>query len=105
MMIPKLSTFVTPLSGNFKGNSSGVDDSWCWHSNPQQAKAIASKFSKELGFVNLAALIESDKRRELEVNAGIGFAHFHHRRNGQTTIYSLAVTKFHQGNGWEIVVL
>lgn len=65
-----------------------------------EAKAIASKFSKELGFVNKAALEESSARGELEVIPGIGFAHFHHRRDGQTTIYSLAVLPEFQGQGW-----
>lgn len=65
-----------------------------------EAKAIASKFSNELGFVNSAALTESLGKKALDVLPGIGFAHWHHRRDGQTTIYSLAVAKDRQGEGW-----
>lgn len=65
-----------------------------------EAKVIASKFSKELGFVNNAALKESLGKQCLEVIPDIGFVHWHHRQDGQTTIYSLAVLKQCQGQGW-----
>lgn len=65
-----------------------------------ECKKISSKFSKELGFVNSAALNESASKNEVEVIPGIGFVHFHHRRDGQTTIYSLAVLPEHQSQGW-----
>jgi len=65
-----------------------------------ESKAIASKFSSELGFVNSAALQESELKQCVDVLPGVGFAHWHHRRDGQTTIYSLAVLKEHQGQGW-----
>lgn len=68
--------------------------------NVVYAKQIASSFSKELGFVNRAALTESESRQELEVIPDIGFAHFHHRKDGQTTIYELAVAKEYQKQGW-----
>ncbi|NET55977.1 MAG: GNAT family N-acetyltransferase [Symploca sp. SIO2E6] len=67
---------------------------------PQEAKRIASRFSKELGFVNIRSLEESDTKGCLEVIQGIGFTHFHHRRDKQTTIYSLAVLSEHQRQGW-----
>lgn len=65
-----------------------------------EAKAIASQFPHELGFVNSAALTESLDKKCLDVIPGIGFIHWHHRRDGQTTIYSLAVSNFHQKQGW-----
>lgn len=65
-----------------------------------EAKKIASKFSSELGFVSTAALKESFDKQCLDVIPGVGFAHWHHRRDGQTTIYSLAVLKEAQKQGW-----
>jgi ribosomal protein S18 acetylase RimI-like enzyme len=70
-----------------------------------EAKKIASKFSSELGFVNSAALEESLAKNCLEVIPGIGFAHWHHRRDGQTTIYSLAVMPDRQKEGWGRLLL
>ncbi|NEP55993.1 MAG: GNAT family N-acetyltransferase [Symploca sp. SIO2G7] len=67
---------------------------------PIEAKRIASKFPQELGFVNIRALEESDAKGCLEVLQDIGFAHFHHRKDGQTTIYSLAVLPEYQKKGW-----
>lgn len=64
------------------------------------AKAIANQYKQELGFVNSAALSESESKGCLEVIENIGFAHFHHRRDKQTTIYSLAVLPSECGNGW-----
>jgi ribosomal protein S18 acetylase RimI-like enzyme len=71
----------------------------------QTAKAIASRFSSELGFVNAAALTESVSKGSLEVIPDVGFVHYHHRRDGQTTIYSLAVLKEYQGQGWGRLLL
>ncbi len=64
------------------------------------AKQIATTFSKELGFVNIRALESAETRKELEAIPGVGFVHFHHRKDGQTTVYSLAVLKESQGQGW-----
>lgn len=64
------------------------------------AKAISNQYKQELGFVNSAALAESNLKGCLEVVDKIGFAHFHHCRNGQTTIYSIAVSKDYLGQGW-----
>ena len=66
----------------------------------QEAKKIASSFSREIGFVNQAALEASLKRSELEVISGVGFIHFHHRKDGQTTIYEIAVDRASQKHGW-----
>jgi GNAT superfamily N-acetyltransferase len=65
-----------------------------------EAKVIASTFPKELGFVNRAALQASENAGELEVIAGIGFCNYHHRRDGQTTIYEIAVAREYQNQGW-----
>lgn len=70
-----------------------------------EAKKIASRFSSELGFVNSAALQESLTKNCLDVIPGIGFAHWHHRRDGQTTIYSLAVLPDRQKEGWGRLLL
>lgn len=64
------------------------------------AKAITNQYKQELGFVNSAALAESEAKGCLEVIKDVGFAHYHHRRDGQTTIYSLAVKKDRIGEGW-----
>jgi len=63
-----------------------------------EAKAISSKFSSQLGFVNLAALQKAFESQELEVIPDVGFCNFHHRRDGQTTIYEIATTR--HGEGW-----
>lgn len=63
------------------------------------AKTIANQFKNELGFVNRAALEVASERNELIVN-NLGFVHFHHRKDGQTTIYELAVDKKCHGQGW-----
>lgn len=67
---------------------------------PMAAKQIASQFSKELGFINIRALEESSQRNELEVIPDVGFVHFHHRKDKQTTVYSLAVSPEYQRQGW-----
>lgn len=65
-----------------------------------EAKKIASQYPYELGFVNSAALEEALRKKTLDVIPSIGFVHWHHRRDGQTTIYSLAVTKDYHGQGY-----
>lgn len=65
-----------------------------------EAKKIADKYKQELGFVNIAALKESESKKCLETIPDIGFCHFHHRQDSQTTIYSLAVSKNCRGEGW-----
>ena len=64
------------------------------------AKNIAKAFPQQLGFVNRTALRKSAKQKELEVIPNIGFAHFHHRRDEQTTIYEIAVYPEKQRLGW-----
>lgn len=64
------------------------------------AKMIANSFKYELGFVNRAADDVAEICRELEVIPEIGFVHYHHRKDRQTTIYSIAVSCRHQKQGW-----
>lgn len=58
---------------------------------------IANQNSKAVGFVMKAALHEAVKREELLValinEQIVGFAHFHKRRDGWTTLYEIAVLK------------
>lgn len=69
-----------------------------------RAKEIANQYKQELGFVNRAALEESLAKKELEVivenDETIGFVHYHHRRDKQTTIYSIAVNKKRIKENW-----
>lgn len=64
------------------------------------AKKIASQFSKELGFVNSTFLKEQLRKKELIVIENIGFVNFHHRKDNQTTIYEIAVSKEYQRQGY-----
>lgn len=64
------------------------------------AKEIANKHKKELGFVNIVALRESAEKQTLYCEKNIGFVHWHNRRDGQTTIYSLAVNQEFRFLGW-----
>lgn len=59
-------------------------------------KAIASRYSSELGYVMYPALRESVHRGELTVarapsGSPCGFVNWHMRRDGWTTIYEIAV--------------
>lgn len=64
---------------------------------------IAKQNRKWLGFVMNVALIESVKKKSLYVyeenNEIIGFAHFHKRLDGWTTLHEIAVAKDHQHKG------
>jgi N-acetylglutamate synthase-like GNAT family acetyltransferase len=86
-------------------NQYTVAQSACKIDKVKEAKQIASQYLKELGFVNQSALEESNKKGYLEVvgdhKSGIaGFTHFHHKQNGETMIYSLAVLPEHLKKGW-----
>jgi len=60
-------------------------------------KALVDQHKKELGFVTRPALHESLERAEIFVAIGMhsthitGIVHYRHRRDGQTTLYNLAV--------------
>lgn len=66
-------------------------------------KSIAARASKELGFVNRAALSDAQRRGELYVvraNQGAcGFCHFHLRRDGWVTVYEVCVHARWRGMG------
>lgn len=60
-------------------------------------KALADAHRHELGFVMRPALVRSIERNELLVAVDdtyvIGFLEYHHRRDSQTTLYHIAVSK------------
>jgi N-acetylglutamate synthase-like GNAT family acetyltransferase len=66
-------------------------------------KLIADLHKKELGFVLRPALEKGIQQKEVVVALKdeelIGFVHFHHRRDGQTTLYNIVVLKNHRGEG------
>jgi ribosomal protein S18 acetylase RimI-like enzyme len=63
-------------------------------------KAIADSNRRELGFVRRAALSEGILRSEVYVGELgtelVGFVEYHHRRDGQTTLYHIAVAAKHR---------
>lgn len=67
----------------------------------KEIKKIADRFKHELGFVNSAGLEVAESKGELEVLPNnIGFCHFHHRKDNQTTIYEIAILPERQREGW-----
>ncbi|NER39703.1 MAG: GNAT family N-acetyltransferase [Oscillatoria sp. SIO1A7] len=67
------------------------------------AKIIADRFKKELDFVMRPTLERAEQPSEIEIaghQKACGFCHFHCRKDGQTTIYSLAVLQEYQKQGW-----
>ncbi len=68
-------------------------------SKAQIAKMIASKLSKELGFITEGTLQKAERDCRLIVIEDKGFVHFHHRKDGQTTIYEIGVTEESQRQG------
>ncbi|MFZ4828883.1 MAG: GNAT family N-acetyltransferase [Phototrophicaceae bacterium] len=59
-------------------------------------KEIADENKKELGFINRGTIIESIKRYEVAIVESdgygiVGFIHYRHRLDSQTTLYNLAV--------------
>ena len=52
-------------------------------------KAMADRHRHELGFVLRPALLEAIARQELLVVDGLGFCHYHRRRDGWSTVYEL----------------
>ena len=65
-----------------------------------EIKNLADAHKHELGFVLRPALTNSIQRDEVFVaeNSGnvVGFIEFHHRRDGQTTLYHIAVQSDHR---------
>jgi len=66
-------------------------------------KSLADAHRRELGFVLRPALLRSIKRNEVLVAEDrgklIGFAEYHHRKDGQTTLYHIAVTHVYRRQG------
>lgn len=61
-------------------------------------KQLVDQHKQELGFVMRPALQRSIESKEINVAVDInsqmiGFLHYHHRRDGQTTIYNIAVDR------------
>lgn len=58
-------------------------------------KRFADRYRNEIGFVLRPALVKSIVEREIftafEEDQLIGFIHYHHRRDLQTTLYHIAV--------------
>ncbi len=68
-----------------------------------QIKRIADAHKKELGFVRRPSLLESISRSELLVakldSAVVGFVEYRHRKDGQTTLYNIAVVPKYTRHG------
>jgi len=67
-------------------------------------KQIANKYSKELGFVNRAALLESIQRKSLLVAdygdvTCVGFVNYYPRKDGWNTVYEIATHPDYLGFG------
>jgi len=71
------------------------------HATEEEIDAIKRLFDRhknELGFVVKSALANSIKRNELVVTVTdggeiVGVVHYRHRKDGQTTLYSIVVAK------------
>ncbi len=66
-------------------------------------KALADKHKTQLGFVRRGELHRSIEQKEMlvieEGGRQRGFVQFHHRRDGQTTIYNIIVASEVRGQG------
>ncbi len=67
-------------------------------------KSLADQHKNELGFVVRAAFAKSIDASEIilaldENGAVLGFVHYHHRKDGQTTLYSIVVDEVHRRRG------
>lgn len=67
-------------------------------------KLLADAHRKELGFLRRQTLIESIRRGEVIVvqdgHALLGFVHYYHRRDSQTTLYNVVVQAGHRLQGF-----
>lgn len=73
-------------------------------------KTLADRHKRELGFIIRSALQVSISKGEVFVaiaapNVLCGFVHYRHRKDGQTTLYSVVVESNWrgQGIGWQLV--
>lgn len=66
-------------------------------------KQLADSHRRELGFVRRPTLLEAIRREEVIVaqnHCGIvGFVHFHHRLDAQTTLYEIVVAPTYRRSG------
>ena len=67
-------------------------------------KSLADQHKTELGFIIRGALLESINRGELVVAVNyeakvLGFIHYRHRRDGQTTLYSIVTDSAFRSQG------
>jgi len=65
-----------------------------------QIKQIADNYRYELGFIPKSVLERDIQRGEIIVAENsriIGFVHYHHRKDDQTTLYHITVCKEYQG--------
>lgn len=73
------------------------------HSDIDSIKQIADLHRKELGFVRRPALVEAIARSEVLIakqNGNIvGFVEYRHRRDEQTTLYTIAIIQEYRGLG------
>lgn len=74
------------------------------HEDIPAIKALADMHKGEIGFVTRPALIESVERGEILIAADtsievVGFVHYRHRRDTQTTLYHIVVHQAYQRKG------
>ncbi len=66
-------------------------------------KSLADLHRRELGFVRRPALLEAIRRSELTIARDsshlVGFVHYRHRRDTQTTLYDIAVKPEYRRTG------
>lgn len=66
-------------------------------------KALADAHKRELGFILRPVLEQAIQQGEVLVAANgvdmLGFVHFHHRRDEQTTLYNIVVDPEHRRRG------
>ena len=86
------------------GNSSAFSVRKATSGDLDAIKRLADRHKAELGFVLRPALAKAIADRELfvaEVPQGpiVGFVHYHHRRDQQTTLYHIVVNEDFRGIG------
>lgn len=69
-----------------------------------EIKQIADEHKQELGFIIRGVLLESIHRQEVAIaqsnaNGMVGFIHYRHRLDSQTTLYNLAVRQPYRRSG------
>ena len=66
-------------------------------------KTLADAHRRELGFIRRPTLVEATRREEIIVALHserlVGFVHYHHRRDEQTTLYDIVVTPDYRRTG------